>query len=294
MTFTLERGGGAFKVDALSGWDLYDAEAETDTKVLTLEETQFRQLVTARRNIAGSNSGSSLSRHHDASSMEGVTSSLAGPLPSQVSADDAELREAILLSISETQKQRNEHKRSERQYNKEYHKAVSESQAEQAAYGHARLNEDITFRRALSVSSAGEDSTDLNSHLLKQVTERSIRDEAERRESEEQRYEDELKLALEQSAAIEQKQNEDDEEQYDVLGEIIKLSAKEAEIQSLSEEDAINQALEMSKTTSGNANQDVLLREVMRLSLAEQHAEKMDEEEALRKAIEESMYKTPR
>jgi hypothetical protein len=226
--------------------------------------------------------------------MEGVTSSLAGPLPSQVSADDAELREAILLSISETQKQRNEQKRSERQYDKEYHKAVSESQAEQAAYGHARLNEDITFRRALSVSSAGEDSTDLNSYLLKQVTERSIRDEAERRESEEQRYEDELKLALEQSAAIEQKQHEDDEEQYDVLGEIIKLSAKEAEIQSLSEEDAINQALEMSKTTSGNANQDVLLREVMRLSLAEQHAEKMDEEEALRKAIEESMYKTPR
>ena len=41
MDYTLEDHKGAFKVDALSGWDLYATGPATDTKVLTSDNQEF-------------------------------------------------------------------------------------------------------------------------------------------------------------------------------------------------------------------------------------------------------------
>lgn len=58
MKWKLERGGGAFQVDALSGWDLYDMGAPTCSKVVTAEQSEFHQLAALRRgNNHGANYG---------------------------------------------------------------------------------------------------------------------------------------------------------------------------------------------------------------------------------------------
>jgi hypothetical protein len=55
MDWRLERGGGSFQVDALSGYDLYDSAPPTDSKVVIAGADEFRQSATARRgHIAGS------------------------------------------------------------------------------------------------------------------------------------------------------------------------------------------------------------------------------------------------
>lgn len=41
MTYTLEHHKGAFRVDALSGWDLYAAGTATDSKVFVSNEQEF-------------------------------------------------------------------------------------------------------------------------------------------------------------------------------------------------------------------------------------------------------------
>ena len=57
MKYKLEPGGGAFNVDAISGWDLYDSGPAVDTKVVTTEQEEFNQLAFAarRRNNNGAN-----------------------------------------------------------------------------------------------------------------------------------------------------------------------------------------------------------------------------------------------
>ena len=54
----LERGGGAFKVDALSGHDLYDEGAPTCSKVVVAEQNDFhQQMAASRRQINGGSYG---------------------------------------------------------------------------------------------------------------------------------------------------------------------------------------------------------------------------------------------
>lgn len=44
MDWSLERGGGAFQVDALSGFELYGKGEEVDSKVVLAQEVDFHQL----------------------------------------------------------------------------------------------------------------------------------------------------------------------------------------------------------------------------------------------------------
>lgn len=56
----LERGGGAFQIDAMSGWDLYDEGSGTDSKVLLVEQEEFRQLASTRRNSSQCSYGAAI------------------------------------------------------------------------------------------------------------------------------------------------------------------------------------------------------------------------------------------
>lgn len=49
MVFKLERGGGAFHVDALSGCDLYDPGPATCSKVLVTDRDEFHQMASSLR-----------------------------------------------------------------------------------------------------------------------------------------------------------------------------------------------------------------------------------------------------
>lgn len=56
MHFKLERGGGAFQVDALSGITLYGPAPVVDSKVVVSEQDDFHQLALLRRkNTVGGN-----------------------------------------------------------------------------------------------------------------------------------------------------------------------------------------------------------------------------------------------
>jgi hypothetical protein len=50
MTFSIEHGKGAFKVDALSGWDLYAAEAASCSKVVVSDQQDFHMLALSKKN----------------------------------------------------------------------------------------------------------------------------------------------------------------------------------------------------------------------------------------------------
>lgn len=62
MRYRLGTGGGAFQVDALSGWDLYDPGPATTSKVVVAEESEFHEMAYARGRGAPGNfaSGESL------------------------------------------------------------------------------------------------------------------------------------------------------------------------------------------------------------------------------------------
>jgi hypothetical protein len=57
MDWRLERGGGSFQVDALSGYDLYDPAPPTDSKVLIAGADEFRHSATTRRGYAAGSYG---------------------------------------------------------------------------------------------------------------------------------------------------------------------------------------------------------------------------------------------
>ena len=49
MSYQLERGGGAFRVNALSGHDLYQPDAPADSKVVIADDDSFHQMAAAAR-----------------------------------------------------------------------------------------------------------------------------------------------------------------------------------------------------------------------------------------------------
>lgn len=55
MNWTLERGGGAFQVDALSGFELYAPDVAVDSKVVVAEKEDFHQLAASLK--SNSNKG---------------------------------------------------------------------------------------------------------------------------------------------------------------------------------------------------------------------------------------------
>ena len=108
MTYTLQSGGGAFVVDAASGFELYDEGQGSDTKVIVVPRvdngpdivggTQKGTLYSSKYLSRRTSFNSSIS-----SSGYDVNNRIA-PLPSEVSADDALLDKAKSISSVEASK----------------------------------------------------------------------------------------------------------------------------------------------------------------------------------------------
>mmetsp|Transcript_8260 Transcript_8260/g.14399 ORF Transcript_8260/g.14399 Transcript_8260/m.14399 type:complete len:429 (-) Transcript_8260:1405-2691(-) len=320
MKSVLERGGGAFRVDALSGWDLHDAGPAKDSKVLLAARDEFHQLASARRRgnvhatmaqCAATSSGpprtvsvrSSLSN-----------SSNSDPLPSQVASEDAEMRTATQLSSSESQQQRN------RQHgmNNEYERAVLESQLDYAAPGknEAETEEEVNMALERSVIDDEQHRQQLTEQqyedALMLAMEQSTQEANKTRTSEddsiplaEDQYEEELRIALENSTQETHNTNaSEDDLMQQALDESMALA--EAEVTNTFEDDFLEKALAESlleedrrkasehnllqEAQSKSSEEEEMLMEAMRLSLKEEEEEATTEEEAMKKVIEMSKH----
>ncbi|KAL9189524.1 hypothetical protein ACHAXT_009199 [Thalassiosira profunda] len=270
MDFRLERGGGAFQVDALSGVDLYDAGPAVCSKVVVSEHDEFHRAMAARNR--GNNAGSSFA--NAATAMGAMppprpplqrpprtvsvpagppypyNQSRSDPLPSQVASSDSEMRTAVQTSVNETQRQRSNQARGNREFERQYQRAVSESridhaasarkasateskeqEAIQLAYERSMADEEDRRRRRAAPNNAH--AHEMEEEELQLAYEQSIADEESRQTLTEKQFEGALLMAIEASERERYKTPEDERaRQYEeALLRAIEQSAQEAEAQ---------------------------------------------------------------
>ncbi|KAL7537768.1 hypothetical protein ACHAWF_005890 [Thalassiosira exigua] len=325
MDFSLQPGGGAFQVDALSGCDLYAPEPAICSKVLVAEQDEFHQMAIARRrnnlsNLAqasmGQRAGAPRNMPRRLSSSSSITTSdersSSDPLPSQVASEAAELRSAVQLSVAEAQEQQNSQERLSSEYERQFQLALSDIQIDDAS----------SKDKSNGLRNAEDDKS-----LLKLAVERSIEDEMHRQTLKGKEYEDALVHAIEQSneeaqkksgnlkeddlldqamaesralAEMERTNNTDEDLMEKVLAESRAMAKAErtndtnddlwekALAESVLEEERRKTCLQHTQLQDGHTNassEEEMLQEVIRLSLQHQENESMSEEEAIQKAI---------
>eukprot|EP00804_Cyclotella_cryptica_P025786 CCRYP_002675-RA/>CCRYP_002675-RA protein AED:0.32 eAED:0.32 QI:143/1/1/1/0.75/0.6/5/24/472 len=291
MTFSIEPGKGAFTVDALSGWDLYASEVPTDTKVQLSEQHNFHLLASSKKSTARGASfhqaltgnSASIAKASRDNKYETSSETSADPLPKQVALENDAIRCATELSIAEAQKRRTELKKLQEQQKIELKRAMSESQAEYAVYGRCLANEEMEIQKALALSSRAihEDNVDdAEKDDLKFATEQSLLAEQERRQKEEEMFEEEIKRALARSAQLEKIRHTDDQcqENLDLLN-TIQISLNENKAGDMSDEDALQTALQLSQNASDAGCEEALLNQIIQISLKENLKEEYYEPE---------------
>mmetsp|Transcript_9003 Transcript_9003/g.21931 ORF Transcript_9003/g.21931 Transcript_9003/m.21931 type:complete len:454 (-) Transcript_9003:71-1432(-) len=247
MVFKLERGGGAFHVDALSGSDLYDPGPATCSKVLVTDRDEFHQMASSlrRRNNGGdfahaANMPQCTARSRPpraALAGNGGSSSLGSssePLPSQVASEESEIRTAVKASVTETQRQRSRHERESKAYEREYQNVVSMSEVDY-----------VNFNKEKAEAENEEET------LLKLAHEQSLVDEQHRQHLVDKEYEEALMLALEKSTGDADKSNAtEDELLQQALAESMALA--EAEKSNNAEDDILKKVLAESLSEGDN------------------------------------------
>ena len=269
MSYQLERGGGAFRVNALSGHDLYQPDAPSDSKVVIADDDSFHQMAAAARRrqhhqgsfadtttngiTQQSTTVASRSSHrplHAPSHRLSVpvaaamANAYSDPVPRQVAEEDTNLKTAVEKSRSE----RDYEARLQRQHEEELERAISTSKEESAA-----------SRKSIEEG---------QKELLKLVSEQSIADEQKRQEQVQKEFEDELLKAIEHSLRLEDLKSEEDEE------------AK------ASEEYLLQKALAESEKVK--TPEDELLQKILTQSLLEEKRIEEEEQRLLEKAINDS------
>ena len=207
MTYQLERGGGAFRVNALSGHDLYQAGAPVDSKVVVVNDNDsFHQMASASRRSNPNERGSfadtvgimqqqqkqqsrstTQSSHRPmhtlsipiAAAAASQPSSFYDPLPSQVAAEDKNVRTALEQSSNEINNLQRYRDQMERKHEEELERAIEAS------------------RKSLSdANDAASQEREGQQSLLQLVSERSIVDEEIRKEQAQREFEEELLKAI--------------------------------------------------------------------------------------------------
>ncbi|KAL7482558.1 hypothetical protein ACHAW6_008235 [Cyclotella cf. meneghiniana] len=285
MNFSIEPGKGAFTVDALSGWDLYASEVPTDSKILLSEQQDFHLLASSKKNtLHGASFHQAVTGNFapivKSSRDNGQTSTSdasADPLPKQVALENDAIRFATELSIAQAQKRRAEIKKLQEKQKTELKRAISESQAEYSVYGRCIETEEIEIEKALALSSRDTqehtlDDAEIND--LKLATEQSLLAEQERRQKEEEMFQEELKRALEQSAQTEQIHHINVQNQKNVdLFNVVQISSKEIEAADMSEEVALQTAIQLSQKSYVAKRDDELLNQILQISLKDHQKE---------------------
>mmetsp|Transcript_2043 Transcript_2043/g.4513 ORF Transcript_2043/g.4513 Transcript_2043/m.4513 type:complete len:363 (-) Transcript_2043:107-1195(-) len=313
MNFGLERGGGAFKVDALSGWDLHDAGPATESKVIVAESNDFHQLALAARR-RGNNGGRSFATMAQSTNTAGASSSgprqhrsrrvavpksaydgsSSDPLPSQVASSDAELRTVMQLSSSESQQQRDRQYHMDSEFLQQHQRAVLESQNDN--YAGPRKNEDEESEVQMALERSVED----RQHRPQQeLTENEYEDaimramEESNREASisnnalgaEDNFEDDLKIALEKSTLETTNNTNNGPSEEDLMDQALAESRALAEVEKSTptEEELLEKVLAES-----------LLEEERRKSEIEESKNSTSEDDLLEKALAESILEEER
>ena len=270
MTYHLERGNGAFRVNALSGHDLYQADEPVDSKVVVLaaDDDSFHQMMTASRRRKHHGGGRSFadtigitleqptvtfsSQLSHRSSLPGTASSVAAapaqydPLPSQVAAEERDLMTAVKNSAHENNVLQSHQARMQRQHEEDLERAILASRESTLEANTAAIHEQQT----LFTSFEGEQKM---RNDLAQV-----------------QFENELLLAIEQSLQLDHRKIEDDEQ------------AK------ASEEFLMQKAFAMSEKVRNQ--DDALMQDILAESLMEQKRIEEQEQQLLQQVLNDSSY----
>jgi len=178
-------------------------------------------------------------------------SSFYDPLPSQVAAEDKNVRTALEQSSNEINNLQRYRDQMEKKHEEELERAIEAS------------------RKSLSdANDAASQEREGQQSLLQLVSERSIVDEEIRKEQAQREFEEELLKAIEQSIHLEQLKGEEDEET------------------NASEEYLMQKALAESEKIK--TPEDELLQKILAESLMEQKRIEEEEEQMLRQAINDS------
>uniref|UniRef100_A0A7S2M8P5 Smr domain-containing protein n=1 Tax=Skeletonema marinoi TaxID=267567 RepID=A0A7S2M8P5_9STRA len=268
MSYQLERGGGAFRVNALSGHDLYQPDAPVDSKVVVADNDSFHQMAAAasrRRHhqhgsfadTIGMTQQSTVASHSSHRPLHrpshrlpvpaaaAMATPLYDPLPRQVAEEDTHLRTAVEKSRSV----RDYEARLQRQHEEELERAREESLSAASRTSSQEMIE-------------GQES------LLKLVSQRSIADEQQRKEQAQKEFEDELLKAIEESLRLDNLKSEEDEETI------------------ASEEFLLQKALAESEKVK--SPEDELLQKILKQSEMEQKRIEEEEQKLLEQAINDS------
>ena len=277
MNWALERGGGAFKVDALSGVDLYDKEAPTCGKVVVAKQTEFHQMAASRRRMNGGSYASTMAQHRPCpppvrtvSVPTSITSPLinrrsghvaAAPLPRHVALEDAAIQKATKQSVTELQLKQNMNDRLSKDYEREFQKAVSDSKL-QCTIGEKEEREEgweaqqlrLACEQSLMAASKAEKLAEQENYEdddLRKAYEQSLIEAEERQQDDDESDEDEdyeskqLKLAYEQSLKEAKEGHNEEDEEEEQLRRAYELSVRDKQ-QSFDEAQQLRIAYESS------------------------------------------------
>ena len=175
------------------------------------------------------------------------------PQPKQVLLGMEALILAQKQSMSEAQRQKAAVIKARQEKRREMKRAIEESRAEYAVYGQCKKDEEAELQKALVLSS----KTTINNHMrtedddIRLAIEQSLIEEQERSQRQEGMFGNKLNDSLVQSANNDNKNYKETQSLEDLdLLKILELSLKEKEICDLSEEDAIQRAIELSQQSN--------------------------------------------
>ena len=328
MNWALERGGGAFKVDALSGVDLYDKEAPTCGKVVVAKQTEFHQMAASRRRMNGGSYASTMAQHRPGPPVRtvsvptSITSPLinrrsghvaAAPLPRHVALEDAAIQKATKQSVTELQLKQNMNDRLSKDYEREFQKAVSDSKL-QCTIGEKEEREEgweaqqlrLACEQSLRAASKAEKLAEQENYEdddLRKAYEQSLIEAEERQQDDDESDEDEdyeskqLKLAYEQSLKEAKEGHNEEDEEEEQLRRAYELSVQDKQ-QSFDEAQQLRIAYESSlkdeqcrQQMTEKQYEDALIR-AMEQSTKEAEAnnseDKSSEDDLLELALSES------
>ena len=165
--------------------------------------------------------------------------------------------EALILaqkqSMSEAQRQKAADIKARQEKRREMKRAIEESRAEYAVYGQCRKDEEAELQKALALSS----KTTVNNNIctedddIKLAIEQSLIEEQRRMQRQSSTCENELNHSFNQSDYNDNSSNKETQSPEDFgLLKILELSLKEKEIGDMSEEDAIQRAIELSQQSN--------------------------------------------
>jgi len=204
--------------------------------------------------------------------------------------DDIQFRRALEIASIQSRSE-DELQQQQRRQGQNDGDAEFESEMERAIADSRRLSNQHAHQGRGPSQQDGEDD------LVRMISEQSIRDEEERQQSVNEKYQVELEVALKQSEHLEEENKRRQSSEEELIQKVLEQTRREMEEDRMSEHQmmqrVMRESLESQEEGKKGGVDDEMLEEVLKMSLEEkqrQASSAEEEAEQIRKAMEWSMY----